>query len=125
MVFGKVHILSAYEHASRAFDEGRNSSRTITTEVLLYASGERQISESIEKMGIKDGTTEFCIVLLGDTDIKELINYMGLELDDSVLEGNVDNLGPFGIAPEEMETVPEERLFDLVLERVAMVDLLK
>jgi tRNA threonylcarbamoyladenosine modification (KEOPS) complex Cgi121 subunit len=125
LVFGKAHILSAFEHAQRAFDEGRNSSRALATEVMLYASGERQISESIEKMGIKDGTAEFCIVLMGDADIKQLVNDMGLELDDSVLEGNGGNLGAFGITQEEMGTLPEENVFDLVLERVAMVDLLK
>jgi tRNA threonylcarbamoyladenosine modification (KEOPS) complex Cgi121 subunit len=125
LVFGKAHILSASEHAQRAFDEDRNSSRTLATEILLYASGERQISESIEKMGIKDGTTEFCIMLLGDADIDGLIQHLGLEGDDSVLEGDRENLSAFGITPAEMDTVPIEHVFDLVLERVAMVDLLK
>lgn len=125
LVFGTTHILSACEHAQRAFDEGRNSSRTLATEVLLYASGERQISESIEKMGIKDGTTEFCIVLLGEADIEGLVHDLGLKEDDSVLEGDISKLRAFGISQKEMDTLPEENVFDLVLERVAMVDLLK
>lgn len=125
LVFGTTHILSAFEHARRAFDEGRNSSRTLATEVLLYASGERQISESIEKMGIKDGTTEFCIVLLGEADIEGLVHDLGLKEDDSVLEGDISKLRAFGISQKEMDTLPEENVFDLVLERVAMVDLLK
>ncbi|MEE9223817.1 MAG: KEOPS complex subunit Cgi121 [Thermoplasmata archaeon] len=125
LVFGTTHILSAFDHAQRAFDEGRNSSRTLATEVLLYASGERQISESIEKMGIKDGTTEFCIILLGEADIGDLVHDLGLKEDDSVLEGNTSKLEAFGISQREMDTVPVERVFDLVLERVAMVDLLK
>lgn len=125
LVFGTTHILSAFEHAQRAFDEGRNSSRTLATEVLLYASGERQISESIEKMGIKDGTTEYCIVLMGEADIEGLIQHLGLKEDDSVLEGDISKLRAFGISQKEMDTLPEENVFDLVLERVAMVDLLK
>lgn len=125
LVFGTTHILSASEHAQRAFDEGRNSSRTLATEVLLYASGERQISESIDKMGIKDGTTEFCIVLLGEADIEGLVHDLGLKEDDSVLKGDISKLRAFGISQKEMDTLPEENVFDLVLERVAMVDLLK
>jgi KEOPS complex subunit Cgi121 len=125
LVFGKDHILSAFEHAKRAFDEGRNSSRTLATEVLVYASGERQISESIEKMGIKNVSTEFCIILLGDGDIDALVGHLDLERDDSVLVGDVDSLSAFGISQEEMDTVPKDGVFDLVLERVAMVDLLK
>ena len=125
MVFGRTHIITSYEHAKRAFDEERNSSRSLAMEVLLYMSGERQISTAIEKMGIKDGTTEFCIVLLGEADIEDLVHDLGLKEDDSVLEGNTSKLEAFGISQREMDTVPVERVFDLVLERVAMVDLLK
>ena len=125
MVFGRTHIITSYEHAKRAFDEERNSSRSLAMEVLLYMSGERQISTAIEKMGIKDGTMEFCIILLGDVDIGELLRHLGLEMDDSVLEGDISKLEAFGISQKEMDTLPGENVFDLVLERVAMVDLLK
>jgi tRNA threonylcarbamoyladenosine modification (KEOPS) complex Cgi121 subunit len=125
MVFGNAHILSAYEHAERAFNEGRNSSNSLATEVLLYASGERQISAAIEKMGIKDITTRFCVLLLGDGEIDGLIEYLDLKKDDSVLEGDAGNLEAFGISSEEMGTVQKDQMFDLVLERVAIVDLLK
>ncbi len=125
MVFGRSHILSAYEHAKRAFDEERNSSKSFVNEVVLYASGERQISAAIKKMGIKKSSEEFCILIVGDLDLKGLEKHMGFERDDSVLEGNADNLRTFGISKKEIGTVPEDRVFDLVLERVAMVDLLK
>jgi len=125
IVFGKAHILSAYEHAKRAFDEGRNSSKSLATEVLLYASGERQISAAIKKMGIKGGSSQICILLIGDVDPDGIIRHLGLEKDDSVLEGNVEDLRAFGISKKEIGSVPEDKVFDLVLERVAMVDLLK
>ncbi|UCD91605.1 MAG: hypothetical protein JSV43_04940 [Methanobacteriota archaeon] len=125
LVFGKSHILSAYEHAKRAFDERRNSSKSLVNEVLLYSSGERQISSAIGKMGIKEGSTEFCVLLAGEKGLDDLVLHMGLERDDSVLDGDIERLGEFGISGEEKQTVPEEKVFDLVLERVAMVDLLK
>ena len=125
MVFGKQHIQSAYEHAKRAFDNGTNSSKSLATEILLYASGERQIVSAIKKMGIKDGTTSFCVLLIGDAEPDGLIRRLGFKKDDSLLEGDVKNLKAFGISKKEIGTVPEDEILDLVLERVAMVDLLK
>ncbi len=125
MVFGKSHIYSAYEHARRAFEEESNSSESLANEVLLYASAERQISSAIKKMGIKDSTTEFCVFLIGDVDMDKLIHDLKLRKDDSVLKGDVRNLKAFGISKKELDTVPDHKVFDLVLERVAMVDLLK
>lgn len=125
MVFGEAHIQSAFEHAERAFDEGRSSAKSLSTEVLLYTSGERQISAAIKKMGIKEGLSELCIFLIGDDDPDDLIRHLGLKRDDTLLEGDVKNLKAYGISKKEADTVPEDRVFDLVLERVAMVDLLK
>lgn len=125
LVFGKSHVLSAYEHAKRAFDEDKNSSKSLATEILLYASGERQISSAIQKMGIKEGMTEFCVLLVGEKGLDDLVQHLGLERDDSVLDGDLEKLGEFGISKEEIQTVLEEKIFDLVLEKVAMVDLLK
>ena len=125
MVFGEAHLKSAFEHAKRAFLEERNSAKSMATEVLLYASGERQISGAIEKMGIKEGLKEFCILLVGDDDPDDLIRHLGLKRDDTLLEGDVKNLKSYGISKKEIGSVPEDRVFDLVLERVAMVDLLK
>ena len=44
MVVGKDHIISAAIHAERSFSEGTNRSKTILTEIILYAAWERQIS---------------------------------------------------------------------------------
>lgn len=125
LVFGKSHIISAYDHAKRAYDQKTNSSTSLVNETLLYASGERQISSAIKKMGIEEGTGRFCIVLVGDCSLDKLVELLNLERDDSVLDGDVEKLMAFGITEREIETVPKEKVFDLVLERVAMVDLLK
>ena len=123
MVFGPEHIASAAYHAKKAFDEGRNSSDSLAMETLLYASGERQLSSAIGKMGVDDRTSEVVVVRLsGDTFVPE---EGWIPLQEAGAEAIHERLLMFGISHEELSTVPEERWPDLVLERVAAVDLIK
>ena len=48
-VCGRDHIVSAVRHAERSFEHGTNRSKTLLTEILLYATGERQISKALGK----------------------------------------------------------------------------
>ncbi len=125
MVFGENHILSALQHAERAFRRGTNLAADRMMEVLVYAAGERQISNALEKMGVKEGKDRIVILAVGEGDVNRLLEGLGLERDDSLVEGRRDMLQAFGITDKEAETVPPDRLFELVLERVALVDLLK
>ncbi|MFQ5910791.1 MAG: KEOPS complex subunit Cgi121 [Thermoplasmata archaeon] len=125
MVFGRIHLESAVDHAIRSFEQGRNSSNSLATETLLYASGMRQISRAIEKMGIKEGDSEIAIVAFRDFDLKRFLGTANLVQDDSVLEGDAAMLPEFGLTEEEIASVPGSKVLDLVLEKVAMVDLLK
>ena len=52
-VYGKDHLFSAVEHAMRSFKNQMNSLNSLSLEILLYASGERQIQKAIEKIGVK------------------------------------------------------------------------
>jgi tRNA threonylcarbamoyladenosine modification (KEOPS) complex Cgi121 subunit len=45
--------------------------------------------------------------------------------DDTILEGNRDTLKRFGITDQEIRTLPENKYGDLILEKVAMVDIIK
>ena len=45
--------------------------------------------------------------------------------DASVLEGDRETLKRFGITGLEIRTVPEAKYGDLILEKVAMVDVIK
>lgn len=111
-IYGKEMLLSAVEHAERAFARGENSSKTLLTEIILYSSGERQISKAITKMRPKDGS--FVIVVLGDCDYTI---FSDLERDDSLIDGNEEKVRITGLDPQ----FPEMS----ALERVAMVDVLK
>ncbi len=66
MVFGEDHLLSAWEHAERAFQRGTNVATDPMVEVLLYAAGDRQIGRAIERMGIKKGKGPIVLLVVGE-----------------------------------------------------------
>lgn len=76
-------------------------------------------------MGIRADTTEFALVAFGDVDTANVMEALGLIREDSVLEASRPKLVAFGLTDPEIDSVPADRQADLVLERVAMVDLLK
>src|SRR3972149_2587606 len=122
LVCGRDHLLVAFEHADRAMREGTNVARSLAVEFVLYASGERQINEAIAKMGGRGDTTEFAVALFGG-DPAPALEALGLTRDDTVLSATPVKLRSFGLSDRELATVPPVRQADLVLERVAPVDL--
>lgn len=125
MVCGADHLRSAAFHAVRAFDRGTNACTTLAVETVLYASGERQISKGVKKMGLRPGSRRVALVLFDVPDADAVLTALGLERDDSVLDAHPDKARRLGITDEEMAAVPPERYVDLVLERVAFVDITK
>jgi len=124
LVCGRDHLIAAGEHAERAMREGTAVAKSLPVELVVYASGERQINEAIAKMGIRDDTTEFAVVHFGG-DLALALEALRLTRDDAVLSVTPAKLRSFGLTEAELSTVPPERQTDLVLERVALVDLLK
>jgi len=135
LIYGKEHMKSAVKHAIRAFQEKRNTSNSLSLEILLYASGKKQLKEAIEFMGIKK-MGSCAIVCVGKTkisgsenmiprDIDRLVTDLEMEHDNSVLDGNKEILYRFGITETEIKTVDKSMYQDLILERVAMVDVFK
>ena len=128
LIYGKNHIVSAVEHAKRSMDRKTNTTNSLEMEILLYASGERQLKIAIPKMGIKKNNTKIAIVFINDISdklIDELLNECSLVKDNKVLEGNIDTLKKFGLNEDEIKTVQEHKYEDLILEKVAMVDIIK
>ncbi len=127
MVCGVDHLDSAVFHARRAFERGTNASNTLGMEVILYASGERQISKAKKKMGLHQETENVALVVLGpeDADVDKVLHDLELERDDALLRCSLEKGKAFGVDRNELETVGEEMLTDLVLEKVAFVEILK
>ena len=129
LIFGKKHLVSAVNHAERAMQRETNTTNSLEMEILLYASGERQLKLAIPKMGVKDNGTRFAFVIVGDKisgeTISKFLSLISLNRDDKVLEGNVNTLKKFGLCKEEIMTVTKDKYENLILEKVAMVDIIK
>lgn len=122
MVFGEDHVASALAHARKASSEGRNASDSLAMETLLYASGERQLSSAIRKMSVSDRSEKVVVAVVRGT-------YSPGEgwrrLGPGERAPDPRRLKRFGISEKELSTVSEDKWAELVLERVAAVDVVK
>lgn len=135
LVYRRDHLISAAEHALRACEQKTNATNSLALEILLYAAGERQIQKAISKIGVKQGKQTIAFVLVDnqktnnrkayDGIVDRLLKTFKCTRDDKVLEGNRDTLKRFGITNQELLTEPENKYGDLILEKVAMVDVMK
>lgn len=130
MIYGKNHLISAVEHAKRAMEQKNNTTNSLGMEILLYASGERQLKLAIPKMGVKKGEVNVAIIIITGQSLSEnvvgkLLDCLSLDQDDKVLEGDNDTLKKFGINKNALSTVSEDKYGDLILEKIAMVDIIK
>jgi KEOPS complex subunit Cgi121 len=126
LVVSERHICFAAEKALAAFSEKRNIAKDMGMEIMRYASGERQIEKALV-IGITDRTKRIALVLvsLGDgcrwPESSELSGI--IELDGRGFSFDVSAvIEAFHITPAELIAVGEERIDDLVLERVALAD---
>ncbi|MCI0501773.1 MAG: KEOPS complex subunit Cgi121 [Epsilonproteobacteria bacterium] len=129
MIFGDNHLVSAYEHAKRAFEQKTNTTNTLAMEILLYASGERQLKLAIPKIGIKKGQVDAAFIIIGDKItnklIDDLLQELSLKRNDKVLEGDINTLKKFGLKESEIKTVSKDKYDGLILEKIALVDIIK
>jgi tRNA threonylcarbamoyladenosine modification (KEOPS) complex Cgi121 subunit len=132
LICGEHHLISAATHAIRALARHENIGATFGTELLRYASCSRQVKDGVDKLGIKDNIESVAIVISHDKSENELSNIeqellrsVGLTRDDNVLEPNIIKLERLGISKAEINTVPATKIYDLILEHIAIVDVMK
>lgn len=131
LVYGKKHIISAFNHAKRAFERKSNTTNSLQMETLLYASGERQLKHAIPKMGIKKGKVNIVFIfiskrkVMSDKIINDIMSILNLGKDNKVLEGDENTLKNFGLSEMEIKTIMKDKYGDLILERVAIIDVIK
>ena len=121
-IAGFSHIESAVAHAKRSFAEGKAIARSLSMEILVYVSGQRQCSLA-SKFGLHEGENSvYVLVLDGDEEkAAELVKEIVTEC--SPFAPNEEKLkAEFGITDAEMEAAGENRIEELVIERVALVD---
>jgi tRNA threonylcarbamoyladenosine modification (KEOPS) complex Cgi121 subunit len=105
----------------------------LAVEILLFASGQRQIRRAIEMLGISPETSAIAALAISSERrklleaIEELPNVIGGERDDSVLEVKGDKLSflkrLFNVSDKELEVMggDAEALSKLIMERVALL----
>ena len=133
MIFGREHIISAFEHAQRSIHRDEASTHSIQMELLLYASGERQIKHAIKKMGVKKGKTAFVAIFLFTDEKKQSIENIismfnqkfQIEVNESAILPIESKLFDYGISKQAIESVRDDQKFQLVLEKIALVDIIK
>jgi len=131
LIYDIEHLVSAFKHAKRAFKNKTNTTNSLEMEILLYSSGERQLKLAIPKMGVVSGNSNVAFIfikekaMLTDRIINEFLNNISFKRDDKVLLGNADTLKKFGIKKNEIQTVTEDKYGHLILEKVALVDIIK
>jgi KEOPS complex subunit Cgi121 len=81
-VAGSMHLTYALLNALQAFNQRRNLSKSLEVEVLLYASGQRQIGKAIEMLGLRRDTTALALLLMGSS--AKAINEAEAQLVDLV-----------------------------------------
>ncbi|HYU05931.1 MAG TPA: hypothetical protein VEM77_01960, partial [Thermoplasmata archaeon] len=72
--------------------------------------------------GIRRGTRELAIVVFGTPSIEGLLVEFEWSRDDAVLEPRGKSLRTLGISQKEAATVARKSQVDLVLEKVALLD---
>lgn len=119
-VYGADHLRHAAALAARAVAEQRARSADVATETLLYAAGERQIGKALAFLGLAVGTTSVAVVAW--SPFRPPAQWTR---DDAAFAGGPEVLDAFGVSDAERAMLPRERWGDLVIERVALTDVLK
>ncbi len=140
LIVGAEHVTSAVKKAVRAVEQKKGLTSDLSLEILLYAAGKRQIERALA-MGVTKGENNVVIVIVdggGEKDLdvvaeelkrrvrikEEPLQELELELEQN--EFRKDSVKKFfAITEEELNAVSEEKLKLLVLERVALLDVLK
>jgi len=146
LIAGEEHILSAVKKAIRATERKRSIASDLGLEILLYAAGKRQIERALAMgVSVSEGENEKRVAIVivdasasGEKDLdgvaEEVKRKIGLQEEPiSELELELEYKGDkkegikkfFDITEAELKAVGEPKLKMLVLERVAMLDVLK
>lgn len=122
---GEEHVRFAVKKAINSFESKRNIANDLAKEIMLYVSGTRQINKAM-RLGIHKGENNIVLVAIGEkpdlSAFDEIIPKPVLQYDESKKEAIMQ---AFNITNEEIKAVGEEKIPELVLERVALVDVIK
>lgn len=126
MLAGREHADAAIQHARRSIISPKPISNSFEMEALLFAAGSRQCSVAAS-FGIHEGENKMFVCLYPPHEgaWKVLSHHMRF------VPETWDEWGPqkvarlislFGITQDELKTVGDSHLKDLILERIALLE---
>lgn len=124
---GRAHVEAAVAHAFRAFREGHPVSNSVEMESLLYAAGSRQCQQG-KGFGVHLGENRvYLCICPGNKRVQSALEQAGRYCDEEDWEPFSEEkqallMELFGITVDELGVVGSNRLQDLVLERVALLE---
>ncbi|MEC8877666.1 MAG: KEOPS complex subunit Cgi121, partial [Candidatus Thermoplasmatota archaeon] len=117
-VCGVLHLWQAAELAQRAHTGGYALSHSRASEVLLYLTGQRQVSRAIVHAGLTPVTEAVAWVAFGEppTGLADQVTE-----DEGVLSIDDFDYQAFGLPQGALDANPAERWLELVLTRCALL----
>lgn len=131
------HLATAAKLTAMSFKSGKNLARSPATELLLYASGRRQIKEAIERLGVNALSRSWVLIAISDS-AESLQKSSELFLSYGIANDRAIEMAPakrahlmelYGITPDELSLAEaihgsnDTALKALVMERVALSEL--
>jgi tRNA threonylcarbamoyladenosine modification (KEOPS) complex Cgi121 subunit len=136
-IASQQHLYFAALNALKAFEKNLNISNSLSIEVLLYASAQRQIRKAVGMLGIKPHSSQVAVLVIAETKretdkaLEAASKLISGERDDNVLELTEEKFEGvktlFGVSDLEVEAklrkegLKREALVDLVIEHVALL----
>jgi KEOPS complex subunit Cgi121 len=120
-IAGKEQVLHSTVHAIKSFSRKENISKDLGLEICVRTSGQRQISQALKMLGIKNGHINVCVVTVDCQDnIMEKLGEIIGERDDKVLEADDDKLkNIYNVTDIEIETAGS--ISRLLMEKTALL----
>jgi tRNA threonylcarbamoyladenosine modification (KEOPS) complex Cgi121 subunit len=130
------HLFFAIVNAQLSFENEKNISKSIEMETLLYASAQHQINKAINKIGIKDDSSDIAIVIVAnkekqiDESLLLISRYLEKGPDDSILEFSSKKYEKisteFHVSKNEIKAILKkdnikDAIRDIVLEKMALL----
>ncbi|MDV0446917.1 hypothetical protein MsAg5_07810 [Methanosarcinaceae archaeon Ag5] len=122
------HLLFAIHRTKESFSNHTNAAKNPGLEMMRFASGQRQIDKAYS-MGLATGDNKCIFAIFGDLRNPEPVK--SLFVDEFQLRRTTPTtlqekkpylMSQFGITNEELGVGGDDKLKDLVMERVALVD---
>jgi KEOPS complex subunit Cgi121 len=130
LMAGRRHAALAVTLAFRAFEEGSNISNTPEMEALLFAAGSRQCTFAAS-FGVREGENQLLVCCLPEKDdcwtaLEMKLRFNPITDEEITQEKQAELMTVYAITPDELAAAGgPARLVDLVLERVALLQVFR